>query len=868
MHETPIGPPRRLWGAASALFAIAFAAWFLPAAGQAAVPVARHQLECNDSFPCHEELKRRTDFWIQVYSKWTTKQGVFHDSLHPERVYSVIEVANGCRGEGRDVERERARIRERLRGLAARVEGGKSVGGDDKVLLDLFPARSAPAIRAAAERVRCQQGNRDRFEEALKRYGSYGPMVRKLIRDSGLPDDVHYLPFVESLYNPAAYSRVGAAGLWQIMPKTARYLGLEIDATVDERLDMESATLAAIRYLKDSRNRLTAVARDKRPGVTDGELTPFVMTSYNYGVNGMRRALQEFGPDFVRVINEYKSPSFQVAVKNFYASFLAARHVARNAEEYFGKVPGDPPLRYHTVVLAHDTSMQRIYDVFGVGEEELKPLNRALTRFVWHGWRFAPKGYRLHLPYREDAWRTQVARLESLGPESDSRGPVNYTVRRGDTACGIARAFHVKCKDLVDMNRLGQRAMIRIGQVLVIPGKLGTGGTPTRVASAAPAGSYRVKAGDSPCGIAGRLGVPCRTLLAHNGLDTASVIHPGQVLKLPGGASVAEPSRGNGQDSSAEASRGTAQAPSIDAPAAYTVRPNDTPCEIAERFAMACADLLEANGLGRGSVIRVGQVLSLPGGGAPTGDRGAVADAPELREVVYEVQPGDTPCQVAERYDMTCEDFFRVNNLNRHAVIYVGQNLKVHHHAVDAVSGRTAAETVADDVPTGEEVVRDTAGEAAVSPLDSDVDLAIRTRSAGGGYRHFIVVEAEETLGHYADWLGIGSVAAIKELNGLGVNELVTIGEQLQLPVDTDEQKATFERKRQEYHRVLVEEFKENYRVRTVDNYEVRRGDSAWRLASRFELPLWVLTRYNPELRSRTPVAGDMLKVPKVESRT
>ncbi|MCZ7598243.1 MAG: hypothetical protein M5U09_11655 [Gammaproteobacteria bacterium] len=75
MHETPIGPPRRLRGAASALLAIAFAAGFLPPDGQAAVPVARHELECNDSFPCHEELKRRTDFWIRSTASGPRSRG-------------------------------------------------------------------------------------------------------------------------------------------------------------------------------------------------------------------------------------------------------------------------------------------------------------------------------------------------------------------------------------------------------------------------------------------------------------------------------------------------------------------------------------------------------------------------------------------------------------------------------------------------------------------------------------------------------------------------------------------------------------------------------------------------------------------------
>ena len=242
-----------------------------PGAAVAVEEVERHKLDCNADFPCYDELRRRTDFWIQVYRKWTTAQGVFHDANHPERVYSAIEVPDGCRGSSTEVERERNRIKAQLLDIARRIEAGQQVRKDaDRRMLALFPGGRAAELRAAASSVRCQQGNRDRFEGALKRYGAYGGIVRKLVVDSGLPEDIHYLPFVESLYNPGAYSRVGAAGMWQIMPGTARVLGLDLNATVDERLDLEAATLGAVRYLKESRSRLTAAATRSEAGPGSG----------------------------------------------------------------------------------------------------------------------------------------------------------------------------------------------------------------------------------------------------------------------------------------------------------------------------------------------------------------------------------------------------------------------------------------------------------------------------------------------------------------------------------------------------------------------------------------------------------------------
>jgi len=171
------------------------------------------------------------------------------------------------------------------------------------------------------------------------------------------------------------------------------------------------------------------------------------------------------------VLNRYKSPAFQVAVKNFYASFLAARHVAKNADRYFPRMQSDSGTREIRLVLERATSMDRIKGVFGLSEAELKPLNRPLTRFIWNGWRLIPAGYRLSLPWRSHRWKREIARLSAMTPEKDVPGGGTYIVRKGDTACGIARALRVNCSLLIRANDLGKRALIRVGQRLTIPRK-------------------------------------------------------------------------------------------------------------------------------------------------------------------------------------------------------------------------------------------------------------------------------------------------------------------------------------------------------------------------------------------------------------
>ncbi|MCP4231322.1 MAG: lytic transglycosylase domain-containing protein, partial [bacterium] len=170
-----------------------------------------------------------------------------------------------------------------------------------------------------------------------------------------MSEDILYLPFVESAFNPKAYSSAGAAGLWQIMPRTGRTLGLQLNATIDERFDPESATWAAARYLRNSTDSLTKLAKEIDPNISDSAINPFVITSYNYGVSGMRRAIRQFGPDYITVLNKYKSASFRTAVRNFYSSFLAARYVAQNFEKYFGDFRADDGDKRSVVVLKRPT---------------------------------------------------------------------------------------------------------------------------------------------------------------------------------------------------------------------------------------------------------------------------------------------------------------------------------------------------------------------------------------------------------------------------------------------------------------------------------------------------------------------------------
>ena len=746
----------------------------------------QHNLQCSAEFPCSPALSRRVDFWIQVFKEWGKEMAILHDPNNPERVYRVIKTGNGCgKSASRKIKANRKSIAASLEALATNLAKKRSVtDANQKHFLTLFPKRSPAEIRRAAKEIRCQGGVKDSFIKGLQRFNQYSGLVDKVLAKYNLPKQIRYLPFVESSYNPGAYSKVGAAGLWQIMPATARSLGLELSATLDERLDPEAATEAAAKYLVQANKSLSKAARAKDAGISQGELNPFVITSYNYGVNGMRRAINKVGPDFMQVLDKYKSPSFRIAVKNFYASFLAASHVAQNANRYFGNVKNQPGSAYQTLVLQHATSMDRIKSVFNLRESDLKPLNRPLTRYIWNGWRLIPAGYKLHLPARNHRWQKQITALKGLAAEKVVPGGDRYVVRKGDTACGIARALRVNCRTLIRANNLGKRATIRIGQKLVIPHQFAK------------------------------------------------------------------------SDKNSSQSKKTNQSGYVKE---WTVKKGDTACGIARSTATSCRELISLNRLGRKARIKIGQKLKIPGGDfLPQNAVGLNADNR------YIVKKGDVACKIAKRFAVSCNQLVKINKLNKRATIYPGQKLKIPglesqkttDTAVSLANENDAASNTASLPKKNDQAVRKDAGNNLTNLLDVLPDLSIRVSTEAAQPIYFIYVEVDETLGHYADWLGIGRSAGIRKMNKIRGNSQLKLGQKILLPKPSTKALSRFEQLRIDYHQVLSENLKENFELVGIETYQVKKGDSLWELSRRRGFPLWLLYRLNSGLQKSGLTAG------------
>ncbi len=429
-----------------------------------AAGVARTNTPNSHLFPLPDALRSNVEFWKNIYAKHSEREVVIHDSWDLGIVYEVVnldELVGGAkvssRIEWKKVEQVKQRYAEMLLKLAARrrIDSGQ-LNDEEKRVLNLFGGKaSSKQLRTAAKRIRGQSGLRDRFRRGLEKSGMYMGQIEKIFQEEGVPAELTLLPHVESSFNYNAYSKLGAAGLWQFTRSTGR-LYMKIDYTVDERLDPIVATRSAARLLKSNYNMLGS--------------WPLAITAYNHGPNGMKRAKRKFGTDIAKIVRHYRSRSFGFASRNFYSEFLAAVEVATNHEVYFRDVKFASPQQYIEFQLPHYIDIRSLLEKIELELEEFASHNPALRSPVLEGKRRIPKDYRVRVPFRDDLdMRRTYAGISSQFKFDRQVTPDWHKVRSGETLHRIARKYGVDVRELVVLNNIGNAHRIFAGQNLQIP---------------------------------------------------------------------------------------------------------------------------------------------------------------------------------------------------------------------------------------------------------------------------------------------------------------------------------------------------------------------------------------------------------------
>ncbi len=640
------------------LFARPFSRWWLLIVVLACASTAQAASE----LPRPASLQPAVDFWTRIYSEVSTSEGLLHDRNNLSVVYEKVELKNGYRHPARErrIRQRRAHYRRILDTLASGKRNNLSA--EQQRVLDLWPDDVSNArLRRAAHGIRFQLGQSDKFRQGLIRSGAWEPHMRSMLADMELPPELAALPHVESSFNPDAYSRLGAAGIWQFTRLTGRRF-MRVDHIVDERMDPFAATEAAGRLLKQN----YSVTGD----------WGLAITAYNHGLAGIRRAARTVGSnDIADIIERYNGRRWGFASRNFYPAFLAAVEVDENATEYFGELDTREPLISETVSLPFYTTVEAVLQAHPVDQAMLRELNRGLREPVWQGRKYIPQDYALRLPTGPDQPDPQTVLAGISGEQRYAQQvpDVQHTVRRGESLSGIAARYDTSLQDLMAMNNLRSAHHIRAGQTLRLPvdGK-----------GAIESDSYRVSQGDTLSEIARRAGVPTSELARANNLDKDTALQPGQTLQI----AAAEPA-------------GDTTTP------AGAVRQPDAAQPVSDREISMPLAPAEPHWTGDDPVdalTRRISALTSPAAGAPestpTSDPGRVGGDPAVAgsdpettgdlaadpsdysvaaNDTIEIQAAETLGHYAEWLDLRASDLRRKNNLRYGEPLVIGERLEL-----------------------------------------------------------------------------------------------------------------------------------------------------------------------------------------------
>jgi len=411
------------------------------------------------------------------------------------------------------------------------------------------------------------------FIRSYRRSGQYRPYIVKALKEAGLPEELSWLPLIESGFKSNALSKARALGLWQFISSTGYKFGLKRTTYVDERLDPVKSTKAAIAYLTELHRIF-------------GDWTT-VLAAYNCGEGRVLRVIRTQNVNYLdNFWDLYEKLPRETS--RYVPRFLATLHILKHPEKYgLDKIQPNVPPAFEMVTVSRRIHLRDIAKVTGTREKELKALNPELRRNIVPG-----DGYELRVP--PDAGQRLIAGLETIPEYKALPGSTfgYYRVRSGDTLSTIARRHRSSVASIMRANNLKKSNYIVVGTKLKIPqrGAPTVRQTQTRKTVDLKSATHVVRRGDSLWIIARRYATTTQKIQALNGLKTTN-LHIGQVLKIPGRR--VEPPSPSGSYKT------------------YLVKSGDSPFRIAHTHKMPLDRFLRINSLTPRSRIFPGQALNV-----------------------------------------------------------------------------------------------------------------------------------------------------------------------------------------------------------------------------------------------------------------
>lgn len=480
-----------------------------------------------------------------------------------------------------------------------------------------------------------QGRGRKYMENYLSRSSRYLPMMKNVLRENGLPEELVYVALIESGFSPRAHSHANAVGYWQFIRSTGKRFGLHVDTFTDERRDPVLSTRAAAEYFKSLYGMFGS--------------WHLAMAAYNVGELRVKRAVTRYYTrDFWALVK--KRRSLPAETKQYVPKFIAATLIAKNPEKYgFTEVEYEDPLSYDTVTLQSPISLTKLASNLSVDLEELQLLNpKFRTDFVPIS-RGSETVVRIPVGRATDALAALSMSVTSE-PKVLQAEYYFYRIRRGDTLSTVAHKHRTTVSQLRRLNNLANRAVLRVGRSIRVPDVGGDGiryaveedtRTPSSSEKASLSSSaaqtvavpavqvetrdasdfHVVRRGENLSTIARRYRTTTSALRRLNNLGNQTVLRRGQKLriKVTDSTSAATPARSKsvilsqyGRPKSRLRDERTSRVGAMSLSRRHVVRRGETLYDVSRKYGVTVNELARANKITIGHRVMAGERLVIP----------------------------------------------------------------------------------------------------------------------------------------------------------------------------------------------------------------------------------------------------------------
>ncbi|ASD64426.1 LysM peptidoglycan-binding domain-containing protein [Bdellovibrio bacteriovorus] len=445
-----------------------------------------------------------------------------------------------------------------------------------------------------------QGRGRPHMERYLARSTRYEKLMKKVLRDNGLPEDLFYIALIESGFSSRATSHASAVGYWQFIRGTGKRYGLDINAFVDERRDPVFATQAAAEYFK-------------------GLYSVFgswylAMASYNVGENRVKReVMNHYTRDFWELARKKRLPAETI---NYVPKFIAAKMIGKDPAKYgFDDIDYLPPIEFDHITVSQPVNLRQMAEKMNLNYEDFKALNPKFKGEV-----AILKGSDLILRIPPGtAEQSKVAATESFVSRvqfvADTGDTQTYRIRRGDTLSTVARRYRTTVAFLRDLNDLPRRKPLRVGMRIQVPDRTPLkdrsqsrsmvakkSDAPKNTVTISSDGRYYiVQSGDSLFTIARKYATSVSELQRMNNIKRGRTLKVGMKLKVPT----------PGSSSAREVATEVAQSKKTKSKV-HVVRRGENLSVIAAKYNVAVSDLTERNKIRNPASLVVGARIVIP----------------------------------------------------------------------------------------------------------------------------------------------------------------------------------------------------------------------------------------------------------------